>query len=64
VGDARVRRDALIARYPTRYQSMPLTKAMLELHRTSRVYGDSTTLVDPSTGHSWPTLGPAPALAP
>jgi fatty acid desaturase len=51
-------RDALRERYPTRYQSMPLVKAVVELHRTSRIYGDSTTLVDPTTEQRWPTLGP------
>jgi fatty acid desaturase len=51
-------RDLLRARWPTRYQSMPLHTAMRELHRTARVYKDATTLVDPRTGCEFPTLMP------
>ena len=56
-------RDLLRARYPTRYQSMSLATAVVELHRTSRIYSDATTLVDPTTGTTWPTLGPAAPVA-
>jgi fatty acid desaturase len=50
------------ARWPERYQSMPLVRAMRELHRTARVYKDATTLVDPRTGAEFSTLLPgAPA---
>ena len=51
-------RDVLRARFPERYQSMPLVTALRELHRTSRVYKDAVTLVDPRTGQEYPTLLP------
>lgn len=47
----------LRARFPDRYQAMPLYRALLALHRTARVYRDDRTLYDPHTGHTWPTLG-------
>ncbi len=50
-------RDLLQQRWPTRYQSMPLSKALLALHRTPRVYKDPKTLVDPRSAKEWPTLG-------
>jgi fatty acid desaturase len=46
-------------RYPDSYQAMPLHRALLALHRTARVYADDTTLLDPHTGDTWPTLGRA-----
>lgn len=46
------------ARWPERYQSMPLVLALLALHRTGRVYKDSTTLADLPGGKEWPTLLP------
>jgi fatty acid desaturase len=51
-------RALLQARWPDRYQSMPLVAALLELHRTGRVYKDDTTLIDPSTGREFTTLRP------
>jgi fatty acid desaturase len=45
-------------RWPERYQSLPYFKALLALHRSPRIYKDDTTLVDPSTGSTTPTLGP------
>jgi fatty acid desaturase len=45
-------------RWPERYQSLPYLEALLALHRSPRVYKDDTTLVDPSTGITTPTLGP------
>ncbi len=59
-------RTALRARYPERYQSMPLTRALRTLYTTARVHQDHVTLVDPTTGQTWPTLvpGPAAGLAP
>jgi fatty acid desaturase len=51
-------RELLRARWPARYQSMPLRTAMRQLHRTARVYKDATTLVDPRTGREYPTLMP------
>jgi fatty acid desaturase len=50
-------RELLRARWPDRYQSMPLHQALLHLMRTGRVYKDPTTLHDPRTGRDWPTLG-------
>jgi len=49
-------RDAVRARWPERYQSMPLSRALLQLHRTARVYKDGVTLVDPLTGREYATL--------
>ncbi len=51
-------RTLLRKHWPTRYQSMPLTKALQQLHRTARVYKDAVTLVDPRTGREYPTLLP------
>ena len=50
---------ALRARYGDRYQAMPLLTALRRLHVTARVYADDTTLLDPRTGRTWPTLGTA-----
>ena len=55
---ARAVRDLLQKHWPQRYQSMPLSKALLQLHRTPRVYKDAVTLVDPRTGREFPTLLP------
>jgi len=62
-------RDAIRAKFPERYQSMPLVTAIQQLHRTARVYRDDVTLIDPHTGETWPTLVPrprfpAPSMAP
>ncbi|MGE5185962.1 MAG: fatty acid desaturase family protein [Acidobacteriota bacterium] len=51
-------RTLLKQRFPGRYQSMSLRRALLRLHRTARVYKDSTTLLDPKTGREYPTLLP------
>jgi fatty acid desaturase len=56
----RLVRAALRARFPERYQSMPLSTAIRRLHGTARVYRDDTTLIDPNTGETWPTLTPGP----
>ena len=52
------------ARWPERYQSMPLVAAVARLHRTARVYKDAITLIDPRTGHEFPTLGASSVAAP
>src|SRR5678816_4167348 len=52
---ARSVRDLLEKRWPERYQSMPLGRALRQLHHTARVYKDAVTLVDPRTGHEYPT---------
>ena len=51
-------RDAVLAKWPERYQTMPLTAALGQLHATARVYKNDTTLIDPKTGHEYPTLMP------
>lgn len=51
-------RRAVLARWPERYQSMPLGRALLLLHRSGRIYQDHTRLLDPHTGVSTPTLMP------
>lgn len=51
-------RALLVEKWPGRYQSMPLGRALAELHRTARVYRDETTLIDPQTGAVFPTLMP------
>lgn len=51
-------RAELVARWPERYQSMPLTTALLRLHRTARVYKHLTTLFDPTTSREYPALVP------
>ncbi len=57
---AREVRELVRARWPERYQSMPLLDAMRELHRTARVYKDATTLIDPRSGAEFPTIMPRP----
>jgi fatty acid desaturase len=51
-------RDAVRTKFPLRYQSMSLVRALAQLYRTARVYRDNTTLIDPQTGTTWPTLAP------
>jgi fatty acid desaturase len=62
----RLIRAQLRARFPERYQSLPLFTAIHELHTTARVYRDDQTLIDPNTGQTWSTLlpGPRPPAAP
>lgn len=50
-------RDELVRRWPERYRSMPLGRALRTLHRTARVYEDDTTLCDPRTGQRWRLAG-------
>ncbi|MEP7049836.1 MAG: fatty acid desaturase [Pseudomonadota bacterium] len=61
---ARSVRDVLRARWPARYQSMPLHAALLALHRSPRVYKDPKTLVDPGSFKEWPALGRRASIAP
>jgi fatty acid desaturase len=56
---ARKVRALLHLRWPGRYQSMPLGRALRELHRTARVYMDAVTLIDPRSGREFATLMPA-----
>lgn len=60
----RVVREVLRAQFPERYQSMPLFSAIRRLHRTARVYLDDTTLIDPHSGETFPTLMPRTTAAP
>jgi fatty acid desaturase len=55
-------RALLLEQWPERYQSMPLGAALLQLHRTARVYRDDVTLCDPKSGAVFPVLGPTPSL--
>jgi fatty acid desaturase len=52
-----VRRE-LIARWPDRYQSLPLLTAVRRLMTTGRIYSQPTELVDPRSGLAFPTLQP------
>ena len=52
-------RELLRARWPGRYQSLPLGRALLLLHRTPRVYKDHYTVVDPGTRRECLTLIPS-----
>lgn len=57
-------RAAVLARWPERFQELPLGTALALLHRTARVYRDATTLIDPRTGETFATLMPRqPAVA-
>jgi fatty acid desaturase len=60
---ARLVRTQLLAAWPERYQSMPWTTALSELHRTGRVYKDATTLIDPTTMIEYPVLMPRASVA-
>ena len=51
-------RQLIRARWPERYQSMPLFRALTHMFRTPRVYREPTILVDPRNGREWPTLAP------
>lgn len=51
-------RSLLLAKFPDRYQSMPLTTALVQLYNTARVYKDDVTLIDPPSGNTFPTLVP------
>lgn len=55
---ARAVRTQILARWPERYQSMPLSQALLTLHRTARVYKNPTTLIDVKGRKEWSTLLP------
>ncbi len=51
-------RAALRTHYRSRYQSMPLGTALHRVFSTARVYRDDVTLLDPSSGRTFPTLMP------
>ncbi|MCJ8276494.1 MAG: fatty acid desaturase, partial [Bdellovibrionales bacterium] len=44
-------------RYPEKYLYMPKWKAMVALYKTARIYKNPTTLFNPLTGATYPTLG-------
>jgi len=54
----RMVRTLLREHFGSHYQSLPLTSALAQLYRTGRVYQDDTTLTDPRTGETFPTLQP------
>ena len=51
-------RDAIRARWPERYQSLPLMSALARIFATARVYKDPVTLIDPRSGREFPVLLP------
>jgi hypothetical protein len=53
---AHVVRDRVRTRWPERYQSMPLARALGMLHRSGRIYHDEK-LWDMRAGTSVPALG-------
>jgi len=55
-------RALLRSRWPGRYQSLPLGRALLALHGSPRVYKTYTILVDPRSGQECPTLEAGPEL--
>jgi fatty acid desaturase len=56
-------RSLILKRWPERYQSLPLWRALLAVHRTPRVYESASTLIDPQTGRRVPTLARHEKLA-
>ncbi len=48
----------LLERWPERYQSMPLLRALRTVYSTPRIYADAVTLTDPRSGRTWSTLQP------
>lgn len=52
-------RELLRDRWPDRYQSMSLVRALLQLHRTARVYETPTALLDPGSGRRYTALLPS-----
>ncbi len=46
-------RKLINARWPDRYHSMPLVRALGAVYRSPRVYADDTTLIEPRTGRRW-----------
>ena len=57
-------RRLILARWPERYQSMPLLRALVQIIRTARVYKQPSLLVDPKNGREWPALAPRPLILP
>jgi fatty acid desaturase len=54
----KVVREALREHFGAYYQSLPLGEALRRLYHTARVYQDDTTLIDPPSGRTFPTLLP------
>jgi len=55
---ARFVRAELRDKFPDRYQTMSLAQAISRVFHVAHVYLDGSTLVDPLTGRTWPTLAP------
>jgi fatty acid desaturase len=53
-------RAALRTRWPERYQSLPVGRALVRIFSTSRVYKDAVTMIDPASGREFPALVPRP----
>jgi fatty acid desaturase len=49
-------RAAVLTSFAERYQSMPLGTALRRVFTTARVYQNDTTLCDPPSGQTFPTL--------
>jgi fatty acid desaturase len=56
---ARKVREVLVTRWPERYNSLPLGRALVLLYRSPRVYKTHNVLVDPRSGSEWPIKQPA-----
>lgn len=58
-------RAAVLASFAESYQSMPLATALRRVFTTARVYRNDTTLCDPRSGRTFPTLtsNPSPRIA-
>jgi fatty acid desaturase len=52
-------RDQLRARWPERYQSLPIEEALGRLARTPRIYASETVLEDPRSGLRATTIVPS-----
>ncbi len=50
----------LKSEYPDRYCSMPKWKAIRQLYKTPRIYKNSTTLIHPESGQTYPVLDTRP----
>jgi fatty acid desaturase len=49
-------RELIVARWPDRYRSLPLARALGRLFRSGRIYKDHATLCDPRSGIETPAL--------
>ena len=45
--------------FPEKFQVMPKWEALKQLYKTARIYKNYTTLINPITGETYPTLAAA-----